>query len=222
MRKVILTNEEIYHVFNRGIELRSTFTDRREFLRGILSIDFYRFNNSFLGLAKALNLNLELRENYLLKLKQDDKKLVNIIAYCLMPNHFHFLLKQKIENGISKFMSNFTNSYTRYFNTKNKRVGPLFQGTFKSVYIESDEQLLHVSRYIHLNPVVSYVIKEQELVTYSWSSLPEYLGLTKEKICDKEIVLNQFPSRESYRKFVHDQIDYAQKLEKIKHLIIEE
>ena len=83
-----------------------------------------------------------------------------------MPNHFHLLLKQTIDNGISHFLSKFTNSYTKYFNTKYNRVGPVFQGVFKSVHIESDEQLMHLSRYIHLNPVVSAVVEKQNLLSY--------------------------------------------------------
>src|SRR5260221_2766247 len=99
---------------------------------------------------------------------------VKILAYIVMPNHFHFLLQQISENGISIFVSKFTNSYTRYFNTKYDRVGPIFQGVFKAVHIETEEQLLHLSRYIHINAVVSEIITKQELFSFPWSSLPEY------------------------------------------------
>ena len=138
-----------------------------------------------------------------------------------MPNHFHFLIKQKIDNGITKFLSRFTNSYTRFFNARYKRVCPIFQGIFKAVRIENEEQLIHVSRYIHLNPVVSFIIKEEFLDTYPWSSLSEFLDYQKEEICDKGIVLCYFSSKESFRKFIHNQIDYGKKLEAIKHLMLE-
>jgi putative transposase len=139
-----------------------------------------------------------------------------------MPNHFHFLLKQEKEFGISTFISNFTNSITKYFNTKHERSGPLFGGSFKSELIETDEQLIHVSRYIHLNPVTSLIIREKDLDSYPWSSLGEYLKVRENKIVDTQTVMSHFSSLESYRQFVHDQINYAQEIEKIKHLTIEE
>ena len=156
-------------------------------------------------------------------MKVGRKLLVEIIAYCLMPNHLHLLLKQLEENGISIFMSNLTNSYTRFFNTKQKRKGPLFQGKFKGVRIETDEQLFHVSRYIHLNPYSSFVLKSlEELESYPYSSLPEYLGLKKEIHCKTEIILNNFKNIQSYEDFVFDRAGYQRELEKIKHLAIED
>jgi len=221
MRKFILVNDQFYHVFNRGIEHQPVFTDRREYNRAFLTLDFYRFVNPSLKLSKALLLETKVREEFFHRLRQEGKKLVEIVSYCLMPNHFHFLLKQRLNDGISRFISNFANSYTRYFNTKHKRIGPIFQGVFKAVRIENDEQLIHVSRYIHLNPVVSFIVKEELLDTYPWSSLPEYLTDPKKGVCDKEVILEQFSSKVEYRKFVHDQIDYARRLEAIKHLILE-
>lgn len=221
MRKIVFANNEIYHIFNRSIEQRPIFTDKREYTRALITLEFYRFKSPPLRLSKALLLENKKREKFFQNLKERGKKLIEIVSYCLMPNHFHFLLKQKMDNGISRFISNFTNSYTRYFNTKHKRIGPLFQGIFKAVRIENDEQLIHVSRYIHLNPVVSFIVKEELLDAYPWSSLPEYLTSSRQEICNKEIILGLFPSKEKYRKFVHDQIDYAKKLEAIKHLVLE-
>lgn len=153
------------------------------------------------------------------KLQNLNIKIVEIICYCLMPNHFHFLLKQKKERGITEFMSKLSNSYTKYYNTKNKRVGPLLQGEFKAVHIETDEQLLHLSRYIHLNPLVSYVTKN--LDDYQWSSYQEYLGIVKSSICAKEIILDQFKSPEDYKQFIKDQEEYGKHLEKIKHQLLD-
>ena len=138
-----------------------------------------------------------------------------------MPNHFHFLLRQREKNGISIFLSNFQNSYTRYFNTQDKRVGPLFLDQFKAVRIEDEDQLLHVHRYIHLNPITSFVVKTVEkLRTYLWSSLPEYFGLTQ-GFCETKTILSQFRKRSAYETFLYDQIAYQQKLASIKHLILE-
>ena len=220
MRKVVFANEGIYHIFNRSIEQRPVFTTKREYNRATLTFDFYRFKSPPLRLAKFLQLEKTAREIFFINLKKADKQ-VEIISYCLMPNHFHFLLRQTSENGITKFLSNFANSYTRYFNTKQKRKGPLFEGIFKAVYIETDEQLIHVSRYIHLNPIASFLIKENDLDFYPWSSFPEFLNESTDVICNKSTILNFFPSKKKYRQFVHDRIDYAQKLEKIKHLILE-
>ncbi len=138
-----------------------------------------------------------------------------------MPNHFHFLLKQKLDKGVATFISNITNAYTKYFNTRNNRVGPLLQGTFKAVLVETDEQLIHLSRYIHLNPVVSSVITEKELDYYPWSSYPEYLGLSDNNISDKDFILKMFRSIRHFKEFVTSQIDYGKKLERIKHLTME-
>ena len=107
-----------------------------------------------------------------------------------MGNHFHFLIKQASDNGISKFMANFTNSYTKYFNTKHQRVGPLFQGVFKAVHVDSDEQLIHLSRYIHLNPVMGFVIKAEELKDYKWFSYPNYIGKQDVEFIEKQIARN--------------------------------
>jgi len=220
MRKTIFATGEIYHVFNLGVEKRVTFTDKREYDRGLLTLDFYRFEGVFAGLAQILKLDLEKRNFFLSQLKKNGKKLVDVLGYCLMPNHFHFLVRQLLNGGIPTFVGNFSNSYTRFFNTKHKRIGHLFQGVFKAVKIEDDEQLIHVLRYIHINPVVSSVIKEADLENYPYSSFPEYLG-RKEGFCSKELVSKRFSSIEKFREFTFDQIDYGRRLEAIKHLLFE-
>lgn len=140
-----------------------------------------------------------------------------------MPNHFHFLLRQLVENGIPKFISNFENSFTRYFNTKHERVGPLFLDQFKGVRIETDEQLFHVSRYVHLNPYTSYVVKDLEVLKrYPWSSFSEYLVENQNGICEKETILSFFKNKKAYEQFVIDRADYQRELHKIQHLLLEE
>lgn len=220
-RKLVFAIEEIYHVFNRGVEKRPTFTNKRELDRALLTLNFYRFTKLPVKLSKFIIQPENKQLKLLRKLENDYEKLVEIICFCLMPNHFHLMLKQKMEGGISIFVSNFTNSYTRYFNTKHDRIGPLFQGIFKAVRIESDEQLVHVSRYIHLNPVSSFLMKPEVLENYQWSSYPEFLGLSDKKLVNGDIVLGLFPSKKKYEKFVLDQVDYARQLESIKHLILE-
>jgi len=147
------------------------------------------------------------------------KKIIEVICYCLMPNHFHFLLRQLVDGGITEFISKLSNSYTKYFNIKHKRIGPLLQGEFKSVLVESNEQLLHLSRYIHLNPSVSGLVDNLE--EYSRSSYPEYIGTAAKVICSKKIILDQFKSTKGYQKFVMDQESYGRELEIIKHTLLD-
>lgn len=187
----------------------------------MLVLFYYSFSNPPVKLSKFLQLSNDDRNKILLNLNKENQKLVEIICFCLMPNHFHLLLKQVADKGISRFLSKLQNSYTRYFNTKNERVGPLFLDQFKAVIIRTEEQLLHVSRYIHLNPLTSYVVKDfDSLRKYPWSSLEEYLT-GNIKICSPEIILNYFKKKKSYEKFVQDQISYQQQLDRIKHMILE-
>jgi len=119
-------------------------------------------------------------------------------------------------------MSNVWNSYTRYFNIKRKRVGPVFQGVFKAVRIQDDNQFLHVQRYIHLNPYSSFLVKNwEELAKYPYSSLSEYLDIGEKNVCNKELTKGFFKSVEDYKKFVFNQADYQRSLEKVKHLTFE-
>lgn len=220
MRKTIFTNKEVYHVFNLGVEKRPTFTDKREYDRALMTLDFYRHEGVSAGLAQILKLDCEKRNFFLSQLAKRGKRLVDILGYCLMPNHFHLLIKQLVGEGISTFVGNFSNSYTRYFNTKHDRIGHLFQGVFKAVKIEDDEQLIHVLRYIHINPVVSSIIREIDIDSYPYSSFPEYLG-KKEGFCNKELVMEYFSSIDKLKAFAYDQIDYGKRLESIKHLLFE-
>ena len=220
-RIVPLVFGQIYHVFNRGIDHRSTFTDRREYQRAYKSMSYYRLCNLPMSLSKYLRLDND-RKLEMNNLLDKSEKLIEIYSYCFMPNHFHFLLKQVTDDGISKFLSNFQNSYTRYFNTKQERDGSLFLDQFKAVRIENDEQLIHVSRYIHLNPYTGFVIKRvEELLSYEWSSFKEYLTSEKEGITERTLILSFFPGKEKYKRFVFDQADYQKKLKEIEHLVFE-
>lgn len=220
-RSIPLVTNEIYHIFNRGVDHRPTFLNKKEFKRAIKVMNFYRFAKLPVRLSFFLIWAKERREELLNEYEKKAERLIDIISFCLMPNHFHFLLRQKTSGGIAKFMSNFQNSYTRYFNTRHKRIGPLFLDQFKAVRIETDEQFLHVSRYIHLNPYSSFVVKTlRELKEYLWSSLPESLGL-QQGICQTDEVTFHFQNKSTYQKFIFNQADYQRNLEKIKHLTFE-
>lgn len=219
VRLVPLVTGEYYHVLNRGITDQPIFLDKRDYRRMLLALSYYRYITPPVRLSLFKALNIE-QQTYLWKdLDSKDQKLVELVAFSLMPNHFHLLLKQVVDGGVSTFIRRLTNSYTRAFNTRAERRGPIFQGAFKAVHISTDEQLLHVSRYIHLNPVVSYVIPEERLMTYPWTSLPEYIGV--QSLVDASPVLAHFKTKANYKNFVLDQVDYGKKLEAIKHLSLE-
>lgn len=219
-RLIPFITKEIYHVFNRGIDRCPTFTTKREYARALDTLKYYQFKNPPVKLSKFLTMQDE-RKQEIMKMMINNEKLVKIYSYCLMPNHFHLLLMQNTENGISKFLSNFQNSYTRYFNTRHDRDGSLLLDQFKGVRIETDEQFMHVSRYIHLNPYTSYVVKKlEDLENYSWSSLPEYL-YNQERAVEKDFLLSFFKNTKDYKQFVFDQADYQRKLNAIKHLVLE-
>lgn len=223
-RKIVLASGEVYHVFNRGVASSPIYLNTREYLRFLDLVDYYRFSNTPLSFSKLMNLEKEERMRILVGLKKENAIHVEISVYCLMPNHFHFLLKQVTGKGISVFMANLQNSYVKYFNIKNERAGPLFQSMFKAVRIENDAQLLHVSRYIHLNPSTAYIVEPENLEDYKWSSLNTYLDENFDKISNfvnSEIILSFFKKRKDYLKFILDQASYQRELDKIKHLTLE-
>lgn len=219
-RQIVLATGEYYHVFNRGVARQPTFFTKRDYERFLLTLSYYRFRNAPGKLSRFLSLPQDTRQQIVISLEKSQDTIVEIVCFVLMPNHFHLMLKQTNDSGITKFMSKMTNSYTRYVNTKQDRVGDLFQGVFKAVRVETNEQLLHLSRYIHLNPVVSHVIQESELFRYPWSSLADYVE-DSDSFITKDVVMSQFKTIASYKKFVLDQVEYGKRLEEIKHLIVE-
>lgn len=200
-----------YHIFNRGVEKRLIFLNESDFQHFLQTIYYYQF----IGPKPKFSTYKRFRNQRF----DENPKLIEIICYCLMPNHFHLLIKQIKEGGIHEFMSKVTNSYTKYFNTKYKRVGPLFQGQFKAVPVMSDEQLIHLSRYIHLNPYVSGLTKNLE--DYQYSSFNEFkLGM--EQLCSINEILSLFKDKEDYLEFIKNQQSYALEISNIKHLCIDE
>lgn len=221
-RKIFIATGEIYHVFNRSIAHQQIFPSQRDFQRILELIPFYRYKRPPLRFSHFIRLSQEQRITFINTLKNNQKKQIQILAFCIMPNHLHFLLKEVENHGIATFMRNLQNSYAKYFNTKNKRTGALFQSMFKAVRIETDEQLLHITRYIHLNPVTSYIIQQiNTLSDYSWSSYRDYIGSRKSDIISTEQIRGFFPSLEKFKDFTINQVDYQRKLEQIKHLILE-
>jgi len=146
--------------------------------------------------------------------------LIDIYSFNIMPNHFHLLIKQNKDDGISHFMSYLVNSFTRFYNIKFDHGGSLFFKPFRAVHIQTEEQCKHVTRYIHLNRYSAGLIKEIEYIfSRSDSSLSHYMNIKKDKLIEKDFVLNLFgndPLR--YKKFMLDNADYQRSLERLKYV----
>jgi len=195
------------------------FSGRKELERIIEIIDYYRFNPN-LSFSKYKNLDHEKKRNYSLEVRKQDES-VKIYAFAAMPNHYHLLLKQLKDDGIKRFVSNIQNSFAKFYNLKNKRSGTLFRKAFKAKRIPNDEILLHVSRYIHLNPVTSYLIKKEELPNYRFNSFIYYTENRMGDLIDTEFLLKIAGSRKGYIDFVINQVDYQRKLHEIKSFLLE-
>lgn len=213
----------VYHVYNRGVDGRRTFDDDHDRDRFIGVLEHHRIPK-----AVPYSRLKRLRSRFIPSTERAAQALVEVLCLCLMPNHFHLLLRQLVDGGISKYAQLFLNSYTRYYNTRHGRKGPLFSGKFHAVHIETDEQLLHVSRYIHLNPVVAGLA--DDAFGYPWSSASAYASspgrtplwsATTGVPITTTLIHSMFPPME-YEKFVRDHIAYARELAHIKHLLLEE
>jgi len=221
-RQTPLVNGEIYHVVNRGNNSTPIFKGAKDYKRFIHAMKFYQLQNRSLPFSGFLKLSQRKRKQILKRADSPNNYLVEIIAYCLMPNHFHLLLKQVAHDGTLNFLRLTTNSYSKYFNIKYKRKGSLFEGRFKAIRVENEEQLLHLSRYIHLNPYSGFILKEiKNLPSYPYSSLSEYLKTNSDDFCQKRLILSYFKNPKEYKEFIINQADYQRKLEIIKHQTIE-
>lgn len=217
-RNFILTTGEIYHIFNRSIAKESIFSTLRHLHKLLEIVNYYRFPQS-LRLSKFKVLPKELKLDYV-ESSKSKTPLVEIYAFAIMPNHYHFLLKQNQDKGIVTFISNFQNSYAKFYNLKHDRSGSLFQKPFKGKRIEDDEQFIHVSRYIHLNPITSYLLEFKNLIDSPWTSYSHYGSSDLESFIDKQVLMVYFKSFESYSNFLADQEGYQKTLALIKdHLL---
>ncbi|MEI6040284.1 MAG: transposase [Candidatus Berkelbacteria bacterium] len=216
-RKDPLITGECYHVFTRSIAKYIIFNNDNDFTRIIETINLFHFSNFKSAYPSYKKLSFNTQNEILKNLQKENQKLVEIIAYCVMPTHIHLVLRQLEDNAISNFMSRILNGYSKYFNICHQRSGPLFEGRFKSVHIKDDEQLLHLTRYIHLNPVSAGLIDKPE--DWQYSSYHEYLDDNVNKICDFNLILDFVPVK--YEQFVNDQKSYQRELQIIKNLTID-
>jgi putative transposase len=183
-----------YHVFNRGWNLSKIFLDDQ---------DYVYFESLFIRHLSPTEQKDKFGKPY--RHYAND---VHLNAYCLMGNHFHLLLYQYSENGVFELMKSILTAYTMYFNRKYQRRGPLFESTFKAVIILDDSQLMHITRYIHLN--------HRDYTHWPYSSYLDYSNSPRNWV-DSLPIINLFDSIEQYRKFVNDYSDMQRERDDIKH-----
>ena len=188
MRKIQFRAGNYYHLYNRGVNRQPIFFDPDNW-------------------------------GYFIKRLRDycPSDLIEIVAYCLMPNHYHILAYLKDDNLSTKIMQPLTVSYTKAVNRQQDRVGPIFQGAFKAKLVDKNDYLLHLSRYLHLNPVLDGIVGNPE--SWTFSSYQDYVGLRNGTLSKPDIVLSQFLSRQAYAKFVRAYSETDRKL--IDHLMLD-
>ena len=217
MRREKLATGEYYHVLNRGFDKKEIFRDDGDIARFFQSMEEF---NSIDPIGSIY-------ENYLLKKKNGpprskkrskNQKLVDFAAYCLNPNHYHFLVRQTVDDGIKKFLQRLGAGYTKYFNHKYQRIGYLFQGPYKLVHVNSNEYLLHLSVYINLNDRVHKLGPRR-----SKSSRQEYMGGAgnNKSFCGKKIILDQFSSVREYKEFCEYSLESILARKDMEKLLIE-
>jgi putative transposase len=220
-RKINFSVGEYYHLYNRGTDKRAIFLEPRDYQR-------FRMLLYISNCANPVDICSHFRRgktvNGLLKIKREDT-LVDIGVYCLMPNLFHILVKEKVEGGITKFAGKLLTAYSMYFNRKNNRTGTLFEGKFKAKHINSDEYLKYLFAYIHLNPVKLIDSEWEEngisdrknakkyLTEYSFSSYPDYHGLARleSKIINQEVFPEYFTKQKDFNIFIDEWLSFSTK-----------
>lgn len=211
---------EYYHVYNRGTEKRLIFLDEADYTR---FISLLYLCNSSLSIHRSDYANTPL--NILITLPRE-KLLVDIGAYCLMPNHFHLLLHEHIEGGISIFMQKISTAYTMYFNKRYERNGSLFQGRFQAEHLSTDNYLKYIFAYIHLNPIglidggwKNHSIKDKtkvynHLSFYQFSSYLDYVDKNSRNpqgnIINKTAFPEYFLAPMDFKSYLQDWVDLAE------------
>ncbi len=204
MPRARLGEGEYYHIFNRGVEKRLIFLDDK---------DRWRFMTLLIAFQGDVTINQIGRLVVDVEHRRFDneifseilhKRYVELIAFCLMPNHFHLILLEVKEGGISKFMQRLLDAYTKYFNIRHNRVGHLFSGKFQSVHIDKNEYLNYLSAYLHLNPRELKMWRKKE-IKYPWSSFYDFAISNRwGQFLNPSILLDAFDDGEDYRSFVEE------------------
>ena len=230
-RSIIQTGE-IYHIYNRGVEKRDVFCEQLDYIRFIH--DLFEFNDT--RPAPQFDRRYQPGDNVgrLPSNIRSGERLVEILAFCLMSNHYHILIRSIVGGGLPNFMLKLGTGYTNAFNGKNERVGSLFQGPYKAKHVDNEEYLRHLVAYIHLNPLKFCRVLDKnkkldfdktwnKLNKYRWSSHLDYLGEDNfGSVIEKKFILDLFGSVMGYKEFVHDWIKYeSEKLDFISSVVID-
>lgn len=199
---------EHYHVFNRGTGQMPIFIDHSDYQFFLNRLKENLFPSTWAPSAG---------ERYERKLLPEGS--FTLVAYCLMPNHFHFLIRQNTELSISALMVKVCGGYSKYFNKKYNRVGSVFQDQFKAAHIHSNTSIMWVSSYIHQNPKVANLVSN--LSDYAYSSYREYLAKGASGLCDKSIIEEQFKDSAHYHQFVETSYDSIRHKKELASLLID-
>lgn len=214
MNKPSFANQELYHIYNRGVDKRIVFLDQEDILRFFQSMNEFNSINPIGSIYEnSFRNQLGNRTPKLITESTNTEKLVEFIAYCLNPNHYHFIVKQISDNGVSKFMQKLGTGYSNFFNEKYDRSGSLFQGKFKARHINSNEYLLHLSAYVNLNDKVHKLSNNNQLgsptpkLIVSKTSWDEYVtSFNDTTFCKKDMVLKQFTDGLDYKRFAENSL----------------
>jgi len=220
MRKTIFANKEYYHIYNRGVDGRKIFLDDSDYHRFLISMIL--LNDKKEGLLeqwrnlKKCNRNISFLDFRRLNLRNP---LVDFVAYCLNPNHYHFILRQLEDGGIKKIMHKLGTAYTMYFNRKQKRSGALFQGRFKSINVDSNEYLLYLSAYVNKNNFIHGYGNQ----SWKYSSFGEYENNRgRINLCDCNPILSQFRNLKDYEDFLKINSEYLKKKKEDQKYLLED
>ncbi|MDP2653690.1 MAG: transposase [Candidatus Omnitrophota bacterium] len=212
---------EIYHVFNKSIAGFRIFQVEADFVRMRYLMRYYQYAGmpSYAHFGSQDCVKINGFDKCFRDVLQGKLRIVDVYAFCIMPTHIHLVLKPLTNGSVAQFMGNILNSYSKYFNFKYDRQGPLWTGPFKNVLVETEEQLLHLIRYIHLNPAVANLVSAVD--GWQYSSYREYLGqVTIQKgVCSKLYLGGML--KNAYQKFVEERLPYQKELALIKHLVKE-
>ncbi|MFA6081673.1 MAG: transposase [Patescibacteria group bacterium] len=199
-----------YHVYNRGVEKRNIFLGEQDYKVFLSYLKLYLTSkdDSVIEIKKRADLSEDQKNekiSKLMALKNYFNK-IELLCYVLMPNHFHIEIRQKDKNDMERFLRSVITKYSKYFNKKYNRVGPLFQGRYNAVLITNERYLLHLGRYIHLNPQ-EIIANKLNLSSYPWSSYPAYVNNMSVSWLNKGYFLSDFEknngfSFNSYQDFV--------------------
>ena len=223
-RTIPLVTGFYYHIYNRGLNKQKVFFNPQDYSRFLGSLWYYRFSSTPYSYTRYANeLSVDEKRNVTSILLENNCRLVDIVAYCIMPNHYHLVLRQIEDGGISKFIGNIQNSHTRYENIKTKTTGSIYSARFKNKLIEDEDILKHIIRYVVLNPYTSVIVDSKEkLMKYNYSSIKESFVDSINNIIEQKILNSLFNSRSSFLQFVLDYTDYQRRLKTIKDLILED